>query len=172
MRVRARLNGAGDGAANVRTGESAPPFTVNHETHAMKTRTLALAALAVWGTNAVAADPLQTDPDKYRLLLENDRVRVLEYRDLPGDVTGEHSHPEHVVYALGPAEREQTLPDGETIEMELKTGDVFFVPAQTHIGKNTGEVPSHAILVELKEGAGTPSVPAVEPTAARTAAEK
>ena len=29
-------------------------------------------------------DPTSTDPDAYRVILENDRVRVLEYRDEPG----------------------------------------------------------------------------------------
>jgi hypothetical protein len=34
----------------------------------------------------VEADPTTTDPDKYKVVFENDRVRVLEYRDRP--VTG------------------------------------------------------------------------------------
>ena len=30
------------------------------------------------------ADPTQTDPDKYKVVFENERVRVLEYRDDAG----------------------------------------------------------------------------------------
>ena len=30
------------------------------------------------------SDPTVTDPDKYRVVFENERVRVLEYRDDPG----------------------------------------------------------------------------------------
>ena len=33
----------------------------------------------------VSADPTQSDPDKYKVIFENDRVRVLEYKDKPGD---------------------------------------------------------------------------------------
>ena len=33
------------------------------------------------------ADPTVTDPGLYRVIFENDRVRVLEYRDRPGDRT-------------------------------------------------------------------------------------
>jgi len=33
-------------------------------------------------------DPVCTDPDKYTVIFENDRVRVLEYRDLPADRAG------------------------------------------------------------------------------------
>jgi len=40
---------------------------------------LAFAALAVPAT-AHADDPLKLYPDNYRVLLENDRVRVLDFR--------------------------------------------------------------------------------------------
>lgn len=33
------------------------------------------------------ADPTTTDPDKYQVIFENDRVRVLKYRDEPGQST-------------------------------------------------------------------------------------
>lgn len=31
----------------------------------------------------VSVDPAMTDPEAYRVVFENDRVRVLEYRDQP-----------------------------------------------------------------------------------------
>ncbi|HSR28072.1 MAG TPA: cytoplasmic protein, partial [Actinomycetes bacterium] len=33
------------------------------------------------------SDPTITDPGLYRVVFENDRVRVLEHRDRPGDRT-------------------------------------------------------------------------------------
>jgi beta-alanine degradation protein BauB len=48
----------------------------------------------------MAADPACTDPDKYRVIFENDRVRLLEYRDQPGDKTQPHRHPDSVMYTL------------------------------------------------------------------------
>lgn len=45
-------------------------------------------------------DPTTTDPDAYRVLFENDRVRVLEYHDTPGYRTKPHSHPDSVMYTL------------------------------------------------------------------------
>ena len=30
-------------------------------------------------------DPVTTNPDHYKVVFENDRVRVLEYTDVPGD---------------------------------------------------------------------------------------
>src|SRR5512135_559417 len=53
----------------------------------------------------VALDPTTTDPDKYKVIFENDRVRVLEYRDKPGDRTSPHEHPDSVMYTLSSFER-------------------------------------------------------------------
>ncbi|MFY9738471.1 MAG: hypothetical protein WAK11_05390 [Candidatus Cybelea sp.] len=47
-----------------------------------------------------APDPTRTDPDKYKVIFENDRVRVLEYRDKPGAKTQAHQHPNGVLLML------------------------------------------------------------------------
>lgn len=102
---------------------------------------------------AAAQDPLQTDGDKYKLLQENDRVRVLEYRDQPGEKTHQHRHPAFVLYAMSPFKRKLTLPNGKTMMREFKAGDVLYSDDQTHIGENVGTTPTHVIMVELKEPA-------------------
>jgi hypothetical protein len=43
------------------------------------------------------ADPVTTNPALYRVVLENERVRVLEYLDQPGDCTLAHAHPDSVM---------------------------------------------------------------------------
>ncbi len=100
-----------------------------------------------------AQDPVQTDGDKYKVILENERVRVLEYRDLPGEKTHQHRHPAFVLYALSPFQRTITLPDGKVLSREFKAGDVLWSDAQTHIGENIGQTETHVIMIELKEGA-------------------
>jgi hypothetical protein len=99
---------------------------------------------------ADAQDATQTDGDKYKVILENECVRVLDYQDLPGDQTSQHSHPPFVLYALGPFERTITLPDGKVLNRKFASGDVMWSEAQTHIGKNVGETPTHVVLIELK----------------------
>ena len=47
-----------------------------------------------------ADDPVETDPDLYSVIFENDKVRVLRYRDKPGDRTHAHSHPDSVMITL------------------------------------------------------------------------
>ena len=99
---------------------------------------------------ALAADPLLTDGDKYKVLLENERVRVLEYRDLPGAKTQQHFHNAFVLYALSPFKRRITLPDGKLIMREFKAGEVIYSDNQTHVGENIGGTPTHVIMVEMK----------------------
>ena len=43
-------------------------------------------------------DPTHTDPDTYKVVFENDQVRVLEYRDTPGAKTKLHQHPNYAFY--------------------------------------------------------------------------
>jgi quercetin dioxygenase-like cupin family protein len=98
-------------------------------------------------------DPTTTDPDKYKVVFENDRVRVLEYRDEPGQGTSPHEHPDSVMYALSSFDRRLVAEDGETRDVTLSAGDVRWLDAQVHSGENIGESPTHVIFVELKEDA-------------------
>lgn len=98
-----------------------------------------------------AQDPVRTDGDKYKVILENDRVRVLDFHDEPGQKTAQHHHPDFVLYVLSPFKRRLTLPDGKTITREFKAGDVIWSKAQTHIGENIGQTETHALIVELKQ---------------------
>ncbi|MGE0764955.1 MAG: hypothetical protein AB7L90_00685 [Hyphomicrobiaceae bacterium] len=99
---------------------------------------------------ALAADPVVTDGDKYKVKFENAKVRVLEYRDNPGEKTHQHTHPAFVLYALGPFKRKIALPDGKVLMREFKAGDVLWSETQTHIGENVGDTPTHVIMVEIK----------------------
>lgn len=102
----------------------------------------------------VAQDPATTDSDKYKVIFENDCVRVLDYRDHPGDRTTQHTHPAFVLYSLSAFKRTITLPDGKVLQRQFKEGDVLWSDSQTHIGHNTGETSTHVILVELKPAIG------------------
>jgi quercetin dioxygenase-like cupin family protein len=114
-------------------------------------RLLLASAVLLAALPALGADPLETDPGKYTLVMENARVRVLRYRDNPGERTARHRHPDLVLHALGPFKRRLTLEDGKTREVELAAGDVMFLHGQEHVGENIGSTPTEALLVELKE---------------------
>jgi quercetin dioxygenase-like cupin family protein len=104
-------------------------------------------------------DPVITDPDKYRVVFENERVRVLEYRDEPGQKTAPHYHPDYVLYALSSFRRTLTLPEeNEGGTRDVKAGDVAWGNAQVHVGENVGTTDTHIIMVELK-GPGARGTP-------------
>lgn len=98
----------------------------------------------------VALDPVASNPDYYRVLFENDRVRVLEYRDVPGVKTVPHQHPDSVMVTLSAFDRR--LGDGErTMDVHIESSQVRWVGAQEHWGENTGDTETHCVFVELKE---------------------
>jgi len=103
----------------------------------------------------MSLDPVQTNPDHYSVVFENERVRVLEYEDVPGDATTPHEHPDSVMYTLSSFRRRLMSGDFE-MEVELEAGTAIWLPAQVHHAKNIGDTATHVVFVELKEGA-TPS---------------
>jgi quercetin dioxygenase-like cupin family protein len=103
-------------------------------------------------------DPVCTDPDKYTVIFENDRVRVLEYRDLPGGKTYPHQHPDSVMYTLSGFRRRLRAGQGGR-EVAMEPGHAYWLPAQTHAGENIGSTPTHVLFVELKDGGSAGSPP-------------
>jgi beta-alanine degradation protein BauB len=103
-------------------------------------------------TASAEDDPAHTDSGKYKVLLANESVRVLEYRDQPGEKTLLHRHPRFVVYAVQPFMRRLTLDDGRVMTREFKAGDVIYSNGESHIGENIGNTPTHVIMVEMKPG--------------------
>jgi len=109
-----------------------------------------LTLVLVLPLRVLAQSPVETDGDKYKVVMENAQVRVLEYKDLPGEKTHEHRHPAFVLYAVSAFKRKIHLPDGKVLMREFKAGDVMYSPEQVHIGENVGTTPTHVIMVELK----------------------
>ena len=71
-------------------------------------------------------DAIVVAPHNYKTIFENERVRLLEYKGKSGDKTAMHAHPDLVAYAMSPAKIKFTLPDGQEMDAELKTGDTMF----------------------------------------------
>lgn len=94
-------------------------------------------------------DPVVTNPDLYRVVMENDHVRVLEYRDHPGDRTTPHGHPDSVMLTLS-GFRRRLHQGGRSADVSLEPGQVRWLDAQEHAGENIGETDTHVIFVELK----------------------
>lgn len=103
-------------------------------------------------------DPTSTDPELYHVVFENERVRVLEYRDQPGEATHPHSHPDSVMVTLSGFKRRLRSGQKE-VDVELPAFQVRWLDAQEHSGANVGDTATHAIFVELKEPGRSPAGP-------------
>jgi hypothetical protein len=101
-------------------------------------------------------DPVVTDPDKYRVVFENDRVRVLEYLDAPGARTSPHAHPDSVMVTLS-SFRRRLRAGGREVDVELAAGEARWLDAQAHAGENIGDTNTRSIFVELKEPSPAPA---------------
>jgi len=95
-------------------------------------------------------DPTHTDPDKYKVVFENDQVRVLEYRDTPGAKTKPHQHPNSVLLFLSNSRRRLTV-GNDARDVTVEAGQAVWSPAHVHAGENIGTTDTRVIFVELKE---------------------
>ena len=126
------------------------------------TRREILAMLAALGVtrDLLAQDAVTADPRSFRVVLENDRVRVLEYRSGPGlGVCGQgmHYHPDRVTVALTAAKVKVTNAEGKAVVREIPPGHVFFAQAETHSVENVGGSGARIYIIELKGGDWRPS---------------
>jgi quercetin dioxygenase-like cupin family protein len=111
---------------------------------------IAVVALAALHGLARAQDPVPLYPENYKVLLENDRVRVVDFRLAKGATEESHSHPTHVAVFLADFKIRFTLPNGETRIREARKGEVAYSDATVHASENIGDTDAHGILVELK----------------------
>lgn len=125
---------------------------------------LALSLLA--SVTALAQDPLKVDPQNYKVEFENDKVRVLRVRIGPRAKTPMHSHPDHVVIAVGDSNVRHVFPDGKADDRAVKAGAATWSPAVSHAGENLADKPLEVILVELKSPGAAPAPQSADAAAA------
>src|SRR5262245_50337358 len=99
-------------------------------------------------------DAIVASPDRFKLLLENDEVRVLEYQLLPGQRDEWHTHPPKVSYVVSGGTLRITLRDGSSFEVTETTGGAAWMNALgEHCAENVGSTPVRIVLVEVKSAA-------------------
>ena len=77
----------------------------------------------------MSLDPVESNPDHYKVVFENDRV----------------------LYTLSSFRRRLVSGDAQR-EVEMEAGLTGWLPAQEHHGENIGDTPTHVLFVELKDG--------------------
>lgn len=117
---------------------------------AVAAMTLAFVTLAA-GT-ARAQDPVKVAPKNFKVLLENERVRVLDFRSAAGQKIPMHSHPAYIAYSIaGSGKTKFTSADGKTTEEPNNPAGATWHEAGTHASEYMGPGATHVLLVELKQ---------------------
>ena len=110
---------------------------------------IAVAAF-VFTESLQAQDPTKVDSKHYKVVFENDSVRVLRIMYGAHEKSVMHEHPNAVAVLLTDANNRFTLPDGKTIDDKAKAGEVRWAPAGKHLPENLADKAFEVILVELK----------------------
>ena len=108
-------------------------------------------------TPALTQEKTKFKSEPYKVVLENDRVRVLEFTAKPHEGVcgiGKHSHPAHLTVVLDPTRLRVTLPDGRVVEKESSRDQVFWSEDETHSVENIGKTASRSLLIEIKNRQG------------------
>jgi quercetin dioxygenase-like cupin family protein len=106
-----------------------------------------------------ALDAMVAAPEHHEVLLENERVRVLDSRIKPGDIVPIHTHRwASVLYILGTSDfirydsEGKAVFDSRTAASNVETGTVTWLPPlRAHSVANVGDAEIRVISVELKD---------------------
>ncbi|HEX3837203.1 MAG TPA: hypothetical protein VHW25_09615 [Steroidobacteraceae bacterium] len=101
-----------------------------------------------------AQDAAVMQPQSYRVALENEYVRVLDFNSRPGMGVcgnGMHSHPPHLTVLLTEGSVRIKTADGKIEEQRnMPLGTVFWEPAVTHTVENVSGAHMRGLLIEVK----------------------
>jgi len=97
---------------------------------------------------AQAKDVLETAPGIYTAVFENDSVRVLKAKMLPGEKVDGYYHPNYLIYVIRPSVIR--IVDETAENLHPCAGDVMWMEAGYHSCENVGKAVFEALLVEVK----------------------
>lgn len=99
----------------------------------------------------IQIDAIKASPSNFKLLLENQNVRVLEYTLNPGDKDQWHTHPAKSSYVVSGGQLKVYLENGDTIMANETTGTASWMDAVgKHFVENIGKTPVKIVLTEIK----------------------
>src|SRR5688572_5160088 len=113
------------------TFRTTPPFL------AVLTCAMIVFVCAGCATGSATTDKVK--PASYRVVLENEQIRVIEYntgseKDVCG--FGMHTHPAHLYIMKTDAKLRIVTPDGKESFENSKAGDVGWAPVEQHLVEN------------------------------------
>ena len=95
-------------------------------------------------------DPCEVSADHYKVIFNNEHLRVVEMTLPAGAKDNEHSHPNETVYFITGGKVRITMENGESMEADIPDGHVMDHEPWTHQVSNIGSTDIRAILYETK----------------------
>lgn len=96
-------------------------------------------------------DPVTVSPDMYKVLLENDHVRVVQYTIKPGESDKPHTHPPKVSYVVDGGTLRITLADSSFVTTDPSGEATFRGAVPRHNATNIGTTAVSIILFDIKK---------------------
>ncbi|MFT3751837.1 MAG: cupin domain-containing protein [Paludibacter sp.] len=107
--------------------------------------------ILIMSTSLYAQDPVKVASNVYKkVVLNNEKVRVVEIEFAPNEVAAWHHHPAHVAYVLAGGDLEITDKGKKAQVVSLKDGEAMYLPAVTHMAKNVGTTTIKLVVTEIK----------------------
>ncbi len=101
-----------------------------------------------------AQDAVKAAPRSFKVLKENEHVRVVQDTLAPGEKEAMHSHPAGWYYVTKPGNMKVTYADGRSTIWDAKAGEESWMDAEaSHTSENIGKTTIQYVLVEVKSAA-------------------
>ena len=102
----------------------------------------------------LAQDAASVAPKNFKVLQENEQVRVVQDTLAPGETEAMHTHPAGWYYVTMPGTMKVTYADGKTTTWNAKAGEQAWMDAEpAHTSENVGKTTIQYVLVEVKSKA-------------------
>lgn len=96
-------------------------------------------------------DPVKVDPKHYKVVIDNDEVRVLRATYGPHEKSVMHEHPASVAVSITDYHVKMTGADGKSQDMSSKAHDAIWTDAGKHLPENLGDKSMEVMVIELKK---------------------
>ena len=115
---------------------------------------IALCLVLVSVNSSIAAEmalAAEEDTSIKNVLLDNERVRVVENIRHPGTKVPMHSHKAYIAYFFGPCKMKFTFPDGKTVVKDIPAGKLVWSDGVTHAAEVLGKTDLHTLHIQFKK---------------------
>jgi hypothetical protein len=140
-------------SGSVRYSDSVSPDNAEHPSNAV-VREIRVELKAAPASTPLALDAVQVEPTRFKVVFENERVRVVRLRFGPRERGVMVSHPPRVLVTLAEVSVKLLFADGRIDERGAPAGVAAWLDSETLQTENARTEPLEVVLVEPKTARG------------------